>query len=187
MICIDEGTLIKGDTSQRSKAIHGLRARNQLLATGTPISNYVNQIFWLMWWCLGDSSLRFPYAYDGGLAAFESNFCVIEYIYGRQGSKSSTAGRSARYCHRSPTSAASGDGIPTGRLRRGVPIAGLAMRTTGEAVVAVLRRKVNLSEASVDHERAAERYAERLGHSRGALMKGGAGALVRLDDACRRA
>ncbi len=86
VICIDEGTLIKGDTSQRSKAIRGLQARNKLLATGTPISNYVNQIFWLMWWCLGDSSLRFPYSYDGGLAAFESDFCVIEYTYGRRGS-----------------------------------------------------------------------------------------------------
>ncbi len=86
MICIDEGTLIKGDESQRSKAIRGLQARNKLLATGTPISNYVNQIFWLMWWCLGDSSLRFPYSYDGGLAAFEADFCVVEYTYGRDGS-----------------------------------------------------------------------------------------------------
>jgi hypothetical protein len=83
VICIDEGTLIKGDTSQRSKAIRGLRARNRLLATGTPISNYVNQIFWLMWWCLGDSSLRFPYSYQGGLASFEGDFCVVEYTYGR--------------------------------------------------------------------------------------------------------
>jgi SNF2-related domain/Helicase conserved C-terminal domain len=86
VICIDEGTLIKGDTSARSKAIRGLQARNKLLATGTPISNYVNQIFWLMWWCLGDSSLRFPYSYHGGLAAFETDFCVIEYTYGRRGS-----------------------------------------------------------------------------------------------------
>ncbi len=86
VICIDEGTLIKGDDSQRSKAIRGLQARNKLLATGTPISNYVNQIFWLMWWCLGDSSLRFPYSYRGGLAAFEADFCVIEYTYGRRGS-----------------------------------------------------------------------------------------------------
>jgi hypothetical protein len=87
VICIDEGTLIKGDSSQRSKAIRGLKARNKLLATGTPISNYVNQIFWLMWWCLGDSSLRFPYSYDGGLAAFETDFCVVEYTYGREGSE----------------------------------------------------------------------------------------------------
>ncbi len=86
VICIDEGTLIKGDSSARSKAIRGLQARNKLLATGTPISNYVNQIFWLMWWCLGDSSLRFPYSYDGGLPAFEADFCVIEYTYGRRGS-----------------------------------------------------------------------------------------------------
>jgi SNF2 domain-containing protein/helicase-like protein len=87
VICIDEGTLIKGDTSQRSKAIRCLRARNKLLATGTPISNYVNQIFWLMWWCLGDASLRFPYSYEGGLAAFESDFCVIQYLHGREGTK----------------------------------------------------------------------------------------------------
>ena len=65
----------------------GCSARNHLLATGTPISNYVNQIFWLMWWCLGDSSLRFPYSYDGGLAAFEADFCVLEYTYGREGSE----------------------------------------------------------------------------------------------------
>jgi hypothetical protein len=45
VVCIDEGTLIKGDGSQRSKAIRGLRARNRLLATGTPISNYV------LWGC----------------------------------------------------------------------------------------------------------------------------------------
>lgn len=67
-----------------------------------------------------------------------------------------------------------GDGIPTGRLRRTVPIAGLAARTTGEAVVAALRRKATRGEtSSLDHERIAERYAERLGHSRGALMKAG--------------
>jgi hypothetical protein len=86
VICIDEGTLIKGDDSQRSKAIRGLRARNKLLATGTPISNYVNQVYWLMWWCIGDASLRFPYSYHGGLTAFEADFCVVEYTYGRQGS-----------------------------------------------------------------------------------------------------
>jgi hypothetical protein len=87
VVCIDEGTLIKGDGSKRSKAIRGMRARYRLLATGTPISNYVNQVFWLMWWCLGDSSLRFPYSYHGGLQSFESDFCVIEYTYGREGSQ----------------------------------------------------------------------------------------------------
>lgn len=87
VICIDEGTLIKGDQSQRSKAIRGMRARNRLLATGTPISNYVNQIFWLMWWCIGDSTLRFPFSYNGGLTKFERDFCVIEYLYGPEGSE----------------------------------------------------------------------------------------------------
>ncbi len=65
------------------------------------------------------------------------------------------------------------DGIPTGRLRRGSPVASLVARTTGEAVVKALRRKVTGSEVTVDHERAAERYAQLLGRSRGALIKAG--------------
>jgi predicted unusual protein kinase regulating ubiquinone biosynthesis (AarF/ABC1/UbiB family) len=65
------------------------------------------------------------------------------------------------------------DGIPTGRLRRSAPVASLVARTTGEAVVKALRRKVTGSEVTVDHERAAERYAQLLGRSRGALIKAG--------------
>lgn len=68
----------------------------------------------------------------------------------------------------------SGDGrIPTGRLTRAMPVAGLIARTTGEAVVTALRRRVSRGDVSFDHERAAERYAQLLGHSRGALMKAG--------------
>jgi SNF2 family DNA or RNA helicase len=79
VIVVDEGTLAKGDGSLRSKAIRGLRARNRYLLTGTPISNYVNDAFWLLWWALGDASLRFPFAYEGGRAKFEADFCVIEH------------------------------------------------------------------------------------------------------------
>lgn len=86
VICIDEGTLAKGDTTHRSRSIRGLRARHRMLCTGTPIANYINQIFWLLWWTCGDATLRFPYSYTGGLGRFEQTFCVIEYLYGPEGS-----------------------------------------------------------------------------------------------------
>ncbi len=79
VIVVDEGTLAKGDESLRSKAVRGLSARHRYLLTGTPISNYVNDAFWLLWWALGNASLRFPFDYDGGRAKFEADFCVIEY------------------------------------------------------------------------------------------------------------
>lgn len=66
-----------------------------------------------------------------------------------------------------------GDGIPTGRVRRTAPVAGLVARRSGEAVVTAMRRKLTDSEATVDHERAAERYAQLLGRSKGALIKAG--------------
>jgi hypothetical protein len=78
VIVVDEGTLAKGNDSLRSKAIRGLRARYRYLLTGTPISNYVNDIFWLLWWALGNANLRFPFDYEGGRAKFEADFCVIE-------------------------------------------------------------------------------------------------------------
>lgn len=64
-----------------------------------------------------------------------------------------------------------GDGIPAGRLRRVAPVAGLAARTTGESVIASLRRRPE--PASEEYARRAERYAEVLGRSKGALMKAG--------------
>ncbi len=79
VIVVDEGTLAKGNDSLRSKAIRGLRARHRYLLTGTPISNYVNDIFWLLWWTLGNATLRFPFDYEGGRANFEADFCVIEH------------------------------------------------------------------------------------------------------------
>jgi ribosomal protein S27AE len=79
VIVVDEGTLAKGNDSLRSKAVRGLRARHRFLLTGTPISNYVNDVFWLLWWTLGNASLRFPFDYEGGRAKFEADFCVIEY------------------------------------------------------------------------------------------------------------
>jgi hypothetical protein len=80
VVVVDEGTLAKGNDSLRSKAIRGLRARHRYLLTGTPISNYVNDVFWLLWWTLGNASLRFPFDYEGGRAKFEADFCVIEYF-----------------------------------------------------------------------------------------------------------
>lgn len=68
---------------------------------------------------------------------------------------------------------APGDGIARGRLRRTVPLAALSARTAGEAVGVGLRSKLTGADSSEFHLRTAERYAELLGHSKGALMKAG--------------
>jgi predicted unusual protein kinase regulating ubiquinone biosynthesis (AarF/ABC1/UbiB family) len=68
---------------------------------------------------------------------------------------------------------ASGDGIGRGRLRRTAPLIGLTARTAGEVVVAGLRGKLKDTDGAELHVRTAERYAEMLGRSKGALMKAG--------------
>ncbi len=67
----------------------------------------------------------------------------------------------------------SGDGISRGRLRRAAPLAALGARTAGEAVVVGLRGKLTGADSTEFHVRTAERYAELLGRSKGALMKAG--------------
>ncbi len=66
-----------------------------------------------------------------------------------------------------------GDGISRGRLRRTAPLAALSARTAGEAVVVGLRGKLTGADSTEFHVRTAERYAELLGRSKGALMKAG--------------
>jgi len=66
-----------------------------------------------------------------------------------------------------------GDGISRGRLRRAAPLAALSARTAGEAAVVGLRGKLTGADSTEFHIRTAERYAELLGHSKGALMKAG--------------
>ena len=66
------------------------------------------------------------------------------------------------------------DSVPRGRIRRTMPLAGFTARAAGGRMVAGLREKTG-DVGAVDrfHERTAERYAELLGHSKGALMKAG--------------
>jgi predicted unusual protein kinase regulating ubiquinone biosynthesis (AarF/ABC1/UbiB family) len=59
--------------------------------------------------------------------------------------------------------------IGRGRVRRTAPLVGLTARTVGEAALVRLRR----SDTAEFHARTAERYADLLGHSKGALMKAG--------------
>lgn len=66
-----------------------------------------------------------------------------------------------------------GDGISRGRLRRTAPLAALSARTAGGAVAVGLRGKLTGTDSEQFHVRTAERYAELLGHSKGALMKAG--------------
>jgi predicted unusual protein kinase regulating ubiquinone biosynthesis (AarF/ABC1/UbiB family) len=68
---------------------------------------------------------------------------------------------------------AADDGIAHGRVRRAAPLAALTARTAGEAVVAALRRRATGRQDPEFVGRAAERYAELLGRSKGALMKAG--------------
>jgi predicted unusual protein kinase regulating ubiquinone biosynthesis (AarF/ABC1/UbiB family) len=68
---------------------------------------------------------------------------------------------------------AKGDGIGRGRVRRAAPLAALSARTAGEALVVGLRGKLKDTDRGEFHVRTAERYAELLGRSKGALMKAG--------------
>jgi len=72
-----------------------------------------------------------------------------------------------------PDTTLPGDGIDQGRLRRSAPLVGLTARTAGGAVVARVRGKGTGADSSEFHIRTAERYAELLGRSKGALMKAG--------------
>ena len=67
-----------------------------------------------------------------------------------------------------------GNGIPRGRIRRTIPLAGFAARAAGDRIVAGLRKKKGDTGAVARfHERNAERYSDLLGHSKGVLMKVG--------------
>lgn len=64
--------------------------------------------------------------------------------------------------------------LPTGRIRRTMPLAGFTVRAASGRLVAGLREKAGQDRAVERfHERTAERYADLLGHSRGVLMKVG--------------
>ena len=83
VVCVDEVSEIRGDDSLRSKAIRALAAGpHRYGATGTPLSNFIADAFWGLWFSLGNASPLFPYDYHGK-AKFESDFCVIEYMNGR--------------------------------------------------------------------------------------------------------
>ena len=83
VVCVDEVSEIRGDDSLRSKAIRALAAGPYRYgATGTPLSNFIADAFWGLWFSLGNASPLFPYDYHGK-AKFESDFCVIEYMNGR--------------------------------------------------------------------------------------------------------
>jgi predicted unusual protein kinase regulating ubiquinone biosynthesis (AarF/ABC1/UbiB family) len=66
---------------------------------------------------------------------------------------------------------APGDGIGRERLRRAATLAALGARTAGEAAAMGLRHRLAGTDSTEFHIHTAERYAELLGRSRGALMK----------------
>ncbi len=71
------------------------------------------------------------------------------------------------------TARGAGGTVDAGRIRRVAPLAGLTTRAVGGAVVMALRSRLTGESSAEFHLRTAERYAELLGHSKGALMKVG--------------
>jgi len=71
----------------------------------------------------------------------------------------------------SPDQVAPGYHLPRGRLARALPLVGLTLRHVGGTGISALRR--DQADVAARHGRAAERYADLLGHSRGVLMKAG--------------
>jgi SNF2-related domain/Helicase conserved C-terminal domain len=93
VVILDEATKMQGEASAMSLAIRGIRCHNKLAMTGTPIKNYVKQLFWVAWWALGNASKRFPYNYDEQ-DKFEENFCVFEsYTLDGEGTKKGAKSR----------------------------------------------------------------------------------------------
>ncbi|HEX9031608.1 MAG TPA: AarF/ABC1/UbiB kinase family protein [Streptosporangiaceae bacterium] len=74
----------------------------------------------------------------------------------------------------SPHSVSPGYYLAQGRLARTLPLVGLSTRDlAGATTTSALRRRQADVSIAARHGRAAERYAELLGHSRGVLMKAG--------------
>ena len=78
LIVVDEVTKLKGETTHISHAVRGMRAKYRLALTGTPVSNLLVDIFWLLWWSIGNQTPRFPYTYKDGQRAFFQDFGTTE-------------------------------------------------------------------------------------------------------------
>ncbi len=72
-----------------------------------------------------------------------------------------------------PPAASSSDGIERGRVRRTLPLVALSGCVAAEAVIAKTRGRRSGTARFELHESAAQRYAQALGRSKGALMKVG--------------
>lgn len=88
VIVVDEGTQIASarnsneqNSSQKTKAVCGMRAAHRLVMSGTPVKNFIAQAFWLLWWGIGNKSERFNYAYSGGKAEFAKDYTVLEWTF----------------------------------------------------------------------------------------------------------
>ncbi|MGB3635661.1 MAG: helicase-related protein, partial [Rubrobacteraceae bacterium] len=80
---IDELSEMRGDESLRSKALRAISQGSHVYGgTGTPISNYIQDIFWGLWATLGNATTAFPYDYYSK-RSFEDDFATIEYAHGR--------------------------------------------------------------------------------------------------------
>lgn len=79
-VVVDEGAKLQGETTNISYAVRGMRARYRLVLTGTPVRNYLKNIFWLLWWGIGNRTARFPFSYQEGQKAFVRDFGTTEKV-----------------------------------------------------------------------------------------------------------
>jgi hypothetical protein len=80
-VVLDEATMVGGSAggslSQRLQVMCGIRSKRTLGMTGTPIKNFIIQLFYPLWFSLGNNTPRFPYGYHNR-PAFLTNFAVEE-------------------------------------------------------------------------------------------------------------
>jgi len=62
-IAVDEAHKIKAKDSKQAAAVRMLKSRYKLLSTGTPVANYIRNIFSLLVFGWGDGTERNPYGY----------------------------------------------------------------------------------------------------------------------------
>lgn len=84
LIGVDEISLAAGE-SLRSEGLAALRGRHRYGASGTPIKNFIDDLYRPLWWLVARHEEQFPYPLsDGGREKFQRDFCVTEELFGKR-------------------------------------------------------------------------------------------------------
>ena len=84
LIGVDEISLAAGE-SLRSFGLAALRGRHRYGASGTPVKNFIDDLYRPLWWLVARHEEQFPYPLaDGGRERFQRDFCVTEELFGKR-------------------------------------------------------------------------------------------------------